>query len=131
MDFEITFDDDAQIAIVRTSGKTSPPDITACLRALVSDPRWRTGMNVLSDHSSLDAGDLTADDIESIVYAHLPFAEAIGPGLYAIVTGSTLKFGLARMFEAHAAGQLAFRIRIFAAEDEALEWLTSQGRTSE
>ena len=64
------------------------------------------------------------------MYAHLPFAEAIGPGLYAIVTGSTLKFGLARMFEAHAAGQLAFRIRIFAAENEALEWLKSEGRKS-
>lgn len=123
MEYEIDFDAEAEIAIVRTSGVASLEGFSAYLRSLVSDPRWRRGMDVLSDHTALDAGNLTAGDIEALVGIHLPFAHAIGPGLCAIVCGSSLKFGLARMFDAHALGQLPFKVRVYASVDEALAWL--------
>jgi len=123
MEFEITFDADSDFAVVRTRGLASAEGFTAYLRALVSDPRWRPGMDVLSDHSELDAGHLAARDIEGLVSIHLPFAEAIGHGLCAVVAGSSLKFGLARMFEAHAEKQLPFRLRVFATAEEAYSWL--------
>jgi hypothetical protein len=108
---------------VRTRGLPSAEGFAAYLRALVSDRRWRPGMDVLSDHSELEAGHLTAHDVEGLVGIHLPFAEAIGPGLCAVVAGSSLKFGLARMFEAHAEKQLPFRLRVFVTGEEALAWL--------
>jgi hypothetical protein len=131
MEYEISFDSDAEIAIVRTSGAASLEGFSAYLRALVSDPRWRRGMDVLSDHTALDAGNLTAADIEALVAVHYPYAHAIGPGLCAIVCGSSLKFGLARMFDAHASLQLPFRSRIFTNVDEAVAWLREGERVSD
>jgi len=123
MEHEIIFDSDSGLAIVRTSGVASLEGFSIFLRALVSDPRWRRGMNVLSDHTALEVGHVTAGDIEALVGIHLPFAHALGPGLCAIVSGSSLKFGLGRMFEAHASGKLPFRPRVFATAEEALTWL--------
>ena len=69
MEYEIDFDSEAEIAIVRTSGVASLEGFSAYLRSLVSDPRWRRGMDVLSDHTALEAGNLTAGDIEALVSA--------------------------------------------------------------
>lgn len=127
MEFEIEFDTGSDIAIIRTRGIADPEGFNAYLAALVSDPRWHPGMSTLTDHTALDVGHVTAADVEALVDIHSRFAEAIGPGLSAIVAGSSLKFGLARMFEAHAEDRLPNRLRIFTTVDEALSWL----RTSE
>ena len=129
MEFEIVFDTDSEFAIVRTWGVASLESFSVYLRALVSDPRWRRGMDVLYDHTALEAGHLTAGDIEALVAIHFPFAHAIGPGRCAIVAGSSLKFGLGRMFEAHADGRLPFRPRVFATVEEAVAWLHTADRT--
>lgn len=131
MEYEIVFDIDSDLAIVRTSGVASLEGFAAYLRELVSDPRWRHGMDVLSDHTALEAGHLTAGDIEALVAVHFPYAHVIGPGLCAIVCGSALKFGLARMFEAHASVQLPFRSRVFATREEAFAWLREGDRVAE
>ena len=128
MEFEIVFDTDSELAIVITSGVASLEGFSAYLKALVSDPRWRRGMDVLSDHTALEAGHLTAGDVEALVGIHLPFTHAIGQGLCAIVSGSSLKFGLARMFEAHAFERLPFRSRIFTTVEEASTWLRTSDR---
>jgi hypothetical protein len=131
MEFEIRFDADAELALVRTWGRASAEGFSAYLRALVSDPRWHTGMDVLSDHSGLDAGRFTARGIEGLVSIHVPFAGAIGPGLCAVVAGSSLKFGLTRMFEAHAESKLPFRLRVFETIEEALTWLRTSDEEPE
>jgi len=123
VEFEITFDTDADLAIVRAWGVAGAEGFSAYLSALTSDQRWRPGMDILSDFKDLDASQFTAVDIEGLVNIHLPFVEAIGPGLCAVVAGSSLKFGLARMFEAHAEERLPFRLRIFATSEEAFDWL--------
>lgn len=131
MEYEIDFDSETEIAIVRTSGIASLEGFSAYLRSLVSDPRWRRGMDVLSDHTALEAGNLTAGDIEALVAVHYPFAHALGPGLCAIVCGSSLKFGLARMFDAHASLQLPFMSRVFTNVNEAFVWLRESNRVGD
>lgn len=127
VEFEISFESDPEIAIVKTRGRGELDGFREYLNALVSDERWRSGMDVLSSHRDLDVKDFAAADIEALVIVHGPFAEAIGPGLCAIVAGSSLKFGLARMFEAHSEGLLPFRVRVFSTEDEARRWLSDEG----
>jgi hypothetical protein len=129
MEFEIAFDVDSKLVSVRTWGIASIEGASAYMRALVSDPRWRREMDVLSDHTALNAGHLTAHDIEALVGVFVPIGNAIGTGRRAIVTGSSLKFGLGRMFEAHAARQLPFQPRIFATVEEASAWLRASDQT--
>ncbi|MGA9762672.1 MAG: hypothetical protein WBQ14_09635 [Gaiellaceae bacterium] len=131
MEFEIEFDTGSDIATIRTRGVADAEGFNAYLTTLVSDPRWHPGMSTLTDHTALDAGHITAADVEKLVDVHSRFAEAIGHGLSAIVTGSSLKFGLARMFEAHAEERLPNRLRIFATADEALSWLRASEKEPE
>ncbi len=130
MEFEIVFDTDSELVFVRTWGVASLEGASAYMRALVSDPRWRPEMDVLSDHTALDASHLTASDIEALVGIYLLSARAIGTGRRAIVTGSSLKFGLGRMFEAYAVGWLSFRTRVFATVEEASAWLRAGDRVT-
>lgn len=125
MEFEIVFDTDSELVFVRTWGAASLEGSSAYMRALVSDPRWRPEMDVLSDHSALDASYLTAGDIEALVGLFLPSVRAIGTGRRAIVAGSSLKFGLGRMFEAYALKRLSFRTRVFTTVEDAFTWLRS------
>jgi hypothetical protein len=128
MEYEIDFDSDSEFVTVRTSGVASLEGFSAYLRALVADPRWHCGMNVLSDHTALRAGHLTAADVRALVAIHSPFAQRVGSGLCAIVTGSSLKFGLGRMFEAYAMDQLPIRTRVFTTVEEGLAWLRTGDR---
>lgn len=128
MEFEIAFDTDSELVFVRTWGIASLEGASAYIRALVSDPRWRPEMDVLSDHTALDASHLTAGDIETLVGVFLPSDRATGTGRSAIVTGSPLKFGLGRMFEAYAVERLSFRTRVFTTVEDAFMWLRTSDR---
>ena len=126
VDFEISFIDDEQIVVVKTSGRATLEGFDAYLDAMTSDPRWRTGMSILSDHSELDTSDLSQHDIENLVSHRLSETAVVGGGLCAIVAGTPLSFGLGRMFEAYAEDVLPLRIRVFATTDEALAWLREE-----
>ena len=123
MDFEISFIDDAQIAMVKTSGRATLEGFDAFLEAMTSDPRWLTGMSILGDHSELDMSSMSAQEIENLVSARLLRASAVGAGRLAIVAGNPLTFGFGRMFETYAEDVLPFRMRIFKKTDDALAWL--------
>lgn len=126
VDFEISFIDDAQIAMVKTSGHATPEGFDAFVEAMTSDPRWRTGMNILGDHSNLDMSGLSSQDIENLVSSRLLRARLVGTGRLAIVAGTSLTFGFGRMAEAYAEDVLPFRMRIFKKTDDALAWLREE-----
>ena len=126
MDFEISFIDDAQIAVVKTSGRATIEGFDAFLEAVTSDPRWRPGMSILSDHSELDVAHISSQDIESIVSFRLSRADELGDGCLALVANTPLKYGLSREFEAYGEVVLPLRTRIFATTDDALAWLREE-----
>ena len=126
MDFEISFIDDPQIAVIKTSGCATLEGFDAFLEAMLSDPRWRPGMSILGDHSELDMSGLSSQDIENLVSSRLLRADAIGTGRLAIVAGESLTFGFGRVAEAYAENVLPYRMNIFYTTDEALAWLREE-----
>lgn len=123
MEFEIVFDTDSELALVRARDIMSLEDSAAFLQEFVSDPRWRRGMDILVDCTDVDASNITTGNIEVLVKNHFRVTDAIGPGRCAIATGSLLKYGLGRMFEAHAFQKLLLQTRIFTTVEEAFTWL--------
>ena len=124
MEYEFIFVD-SSLVICRSFGVASVEGFVDSAEALTSDPRWRPGMDTISDHTHLDASRLTASDIEQIASEEGEYSDEIGPGRAAIVVGpdSPNRYGLARMFEAYIEPLVETRVRAFRTFDEALAWL--------
>ena len=122
MRFEITFDGDSFDATMIASGDGTAEDAEASLQALLGDPRWRPGMNVLFDVTGIDTSSMTVQDIEEIAEVFARSDSKIGPGSWAIVTGSTAAYGLGRMWQALLESRCSLRPSIFSSIEEARGW---------
>ena len=66
MEFLLNFGVTPEAAILTTSGVARVDDFRMMSEALVDNPRFRAGMPILIDHTSLDASVLTATDVRAI-----------------------------------------------------------------
>jgi hypothetical protein len=133
VDFEISFIDDGQIAVVKASGRATLEEISATMEASTSDPRWRAGMAVLADYNELDLSGLSSQEIENLTSGHFTQANVASDevaGRFAIVGSTPAKFGLGRKFEISAEDVLPFRVRVFSTTDDALAWLREERATA-
>jgi hypothetical protein len=124
MEYEFIFVD-SSLVICRSFGVASVEGFVDSVEALTSDPRWRPGMDTISDHTHLGISQLTASDIEQIASQEGERSDEIGPGRAAIVVGpdSPNRYGLARMFEAYIEPLVGANFRAFRTFGEALVWL--------
>ena len=124
MEYEFIFVDPS-LVVCRSFGVAGVQGFVDSAEALTSDPRWRPGMDTVSDHTHLDMSRLTAADVEQIAGGEGEYSDAIGQGRAAIVIGrdSPASYGLVRMFEAYIEPLVEAKVRVFWTLDEALVWL--------
>jgi hypothetical protein len=101
MEFEITWID-RSLVICRTSGVASIEGYRAMMQALTSQPQFRPGVDLIVDHTSVDASALTAVEIEQVAGFRVHFTGTTA-GRVAGVIGldSPMRYGLARIFSAY------------------------------
>jgi len=123
MDFEIEWVDPS-LVICRTSGVGTVEGYEALMRALTSEPQFRPGVDVITDHTNVDISTLTAAEVEQVAGLRVRFLGAMA-GRAAGVVGpdSPMRYGLGRMFEAHVAAQAGAKVEIFKTVEEAMVWL--------
>lgn len=122
--FEIEFDQNAGLARAAHFGRSTPDDVKRFIDTLVTDPRWRPGMNLLTDFRGNDPSMLNTDDLRDCV-AHMVgyAAETVGTKV-ATVVDSPLSYGISRIWEAQAAMQgSSIEFRIFDTVKAAERWL--------
>jgi len=124
MEYEFIFVD-SSLVICRSFGVASVQDFLDSAEALTSDPRWRPGVDTITDHTHLDASRLTASEVEQIARGEGEYSDKIGQGRDAVVIGqySPAAYGLARMFGAYIEPLVDATFRVFWTFDEALVWL--------
>ena len=124
MEYEFIFVD-SSLVVCRSFGVASVQGFVDSAEALTSDPRWRPGMDTISDHTLLDASQFKASDIEQIANRESEYSDEIGQGRAAIVVGpdSPARYGLVRMFEAYIEPLVEANIHAFWTFDEALVWM--------
>jgi hypothetical protein len=120
--FLIEFGFTPEAAILTTSGVARVEDFRTMSEALVGDPRFRAGMPILIDHTSLDASVLTPTDVRTIGEFVATIGERLGPSSIAVVVPDKLTFGFVRMGEMRA-NQPQLNVKIFYSLPEAVEWL--------
>jgi hypothetical protein len=120
---EITFTNDVFDVVVVTSGVASLAGFRAFVEELVASPEYRPGMNILVDHTGLDANRLAASDMQAIADLVVEFYERIGPGLCATVVPSPHKFRLAQIWQQLVERKVLMRTGVFYSREFARSWL--------
>jgi hypothetical protein len=126
MTYELQFapkDEPGVDVVLRTAGPADLAVFEQYLRELVGDARWRPGMKVLVDFTDLDARRLTAADVRQLADLHARFQAELDAPAVAIVAGTSLNFGLVRMWQSLVEGRVEARTRAFYTLAEARAWL--------
>ena len=84
---------------------------------------WKPGMPVLHDHSDLNSGPLTVDDISRIADFCAESRRDFGHSKLAVVLRRDVEFGLARMWETFIEDRWDATAGVFRSRDEAVRWL--------
>jgi hypothetical protein len=123
MDFEIEWVD-SSLVICRTSGVGTVEGYEALMRALTSDPQFRPGVDVITDHTNVDISTLTASEVEQVAGLRVQFlGTTAGRAAGVVGPDSSMRYGLGRMFEAHVASRAGTEVEIFRTVEEAMAWL--------
>jgi len=121
----ISFDDSLWDVVVATSGQANLGGFRAFIEELLTSPRFRPGMNILADHTNLDAQPLTSEHMRALSGIVIDFDERIGPGLCATVVPSPHKFRLAQTWQKLVQDHVLMRTGIFYSREFADGWLRS------
>jgi hypothetical protein len=99
MEYQITWGGDPEDVMVVTSGDASVEELDAMVQDVTADPRFRHGMKVLLDHSSLRLWAMSNDDVRRRADLVKRDTERVGRQRVAFVTGSPVDFGIGRMLQ--------------------------------
>ena len=80
-------------------------------------------MSYLFDHSDLDSGPLTVNDVRRIADYCADRKEEFGHSRFAVVLRRDVEFGLARMWGFFVEGRWDAIVGIFRSRDKAVQWL--------
>jgi hypothetical protein len=127
MRHSIEFADNPDGVIIHTFGRANVEGFRALNDALISHPRFRPGMQILVDHSHLDASQLTVTEIEEIGTHLLTLADLIGPSPIALIASDALT-RLATQASADSVQSAALNPVIFETFAEGIVWLMHQER---
>jgi len=99
-------------------------DIEPAWKAMLADPQFEAGMNVLWDFSKgTHAIEFSTSDIQNIVTMTAGHIKQRGARYrLALLATQDLFFGLSKMFEAYG-DEIPIEIHVFRSMEEALDWL--------
>jgi hypothetical protein len=111
--------------IIQTFGLADVAGFKAMNADLTSDERFTAGMPILLDHSSLDAGRLSAEDIRAIALDVVEHSERLGPSPIALIASDAIT-QLAARSSVEQAASADLRPRIFDTLADGIVWLLRQ-----
>jgi hypothetical protein len=113
---------------VKTHGDAEPGGFREFLDILLAHEKWKPGTPILSNHSELNTGPLTVDDIKLIVERAVRSRAQLGHARIAMLVARNLEYGLARMWEVFVAGKWDVIARVFRSIDLQFKQFCAIGR---
>ena len=112
---------------VTTSGDAIRQGYYDFTKAVLEHEEWKPGGLILLDHTELNTGPLTVDDVQAIAIISGQYNEQLGTAKVALVVDRDLDYGMTRMWqvfvESHTTSYAS--AKIFRNRDEAVAWLKS------
>jgi hypothetical protein len=122
MEWKLKFRND-EILEIKSSGTFSVDDFGKLVEEVVSDSRWKPGMNTISDLREVDVKDISKDDIHSVEIVHKQFNDELGNGKIAAILDTDIGFGLGRTYEAISNKNIKSSLMIFRNYEDGMEWI--------
>lgn len=128
MEYEITWGGDPEDASVTTWGTATAEGLDAWVQEALSDSRFHAKMRFLADYRQLDWSGLSPNDVHNRVELFAKDAAHLDSARLAVVMGTLVDFGIARMEQAYIEldPDLEIKTRVFFAIEDAREWLGEQ-----
>jgi len=105
------------------SGAITGKEILQALQELLTDPDFKTNMDVLWDFRAVTTRNIDTQEIKDLVtFIRANQTKRGSDYRVALVVSQDLHYGLARMYEAYSQ-DLPAQIKIFGKLDEAIAWL--------
>ncbi len=120
----MTYTIDKANSLVRIvgTGLLTDEEMVECIASLRADPELEPDMNTLSDMRDIEVG-FTRNGINGMVKVMRDSSERRAAAKAAIVVSSDVAYGMGRMLEIVAEGEVEPSFRIFRDMDSALSWL--------
>ena len=125
MQFSINYHD--AIFEVVTSGDANLQGYYDFTKAVLEHEEWKPGGLILLNHTGLNTGPLTINDVQAIAAISEQYREQLGTAKVAIVVVRDLDFGMTRMWQVFVESYTTSNdsVEIFRNRDEAVAWLKS------
>jgi len=121
VDYSIEYSNGVFIGI--TSGDAEVERFGDLLDAMLTHDEWQPGMPWLHDHTNLNSGPLTVNDVQRIAQLCAERSTQLGRGKCAIIGARDLEFGLIRMWSIYVERQWDVVTKVFRSREEAMAWL--------
>lgn len=122
MEWKLNFRDD-EILEIRSSGIFSNDDLKKMIEQIVSNPKWKKGMNSIVDFRDVEIKGLKLNDIYKTKDIHAHFSDMVGSGKIAAILNTDLGYGLSRSYEVIANRHVKSRMMTFRDYDNGMEWI--------
>jgi hypothetical protein len=113
---------------VKTYGDAEPRGIKEFLDAMLAHEKWKPGTRFLVDHSELNFGPLTVNEVRDIADVCVRPRAELGQARSASVTPRNEQYGLVRMWEVFVEGRWDVIHQAFRSRDEGVSWLMNDRR---
>ena len=125
MQFNLNYHD--AIFEVTTSGDAILQGYYDFTEALLEHEEWKPGGLILLNHTELNTGPLTIDDVQAIAIISKQYSEQLGTAKVAILVDRDLDYGMTRMWQALVESHTTSydSVEIFRNRNEAVAWLKS------
>lgn len=122
MPISFQFDPERNLVIVMAEGIITDDDLQSYRKELTSDPRFRPGMRILSDHRSVERHLLTLEGAYQSMKENGALESKFKDCRQAIVTNSDLHYGMTRMYQTMMS-DIFPNMKVFRDMEEAKAWL--------
>ena len=109
---------------IKTRGVADFKRFQDMVKSLFEHDKWKLGSHILIDHTELDSGFLTTNDIQAIANLCAEYRAFFGKGKIAIVVARDLEYGMIRMWQAFMNSKVwDMSDKLFKSRDEAIAWI--------
>ena len=112
---------------VTTSGDAILQGYYDFTTAVLEHEKWKPGGLMLLNHTELNTGPLTVDNVQAIADISKQYSEQLGKAKVALVVDRDLDYGMTRMWQVLVGSDTTSHdsVKIFRNRDEAAAWLKS------
>ena len=116
---------------VKTNGDAEPGGIKEFLDSMIAHEKWKPGTSFLVDHSELDFGHLTVNDVHAIEGVCARLRAELGKARCATLAPRNEQYGLVRMWDVFVERKWDVIHHVFRSRDEAVSWLMNDTRNGQ